>query len=422
MSAKKKTVFKGFDYMHCDDFAKYLEKMAAKGWHFKEWGLGLKFEQGEPENVTYAVEVFTSASEYDLRPEPHTEAFAEYCEAAGWKLVDAKQKFVIFKKIQEDAVPILTSEERLQNVCKENRFRLWTNLICHGILAVMTGFNLFGNLAFEMKIFSSQNLLFFLFWVMMFVESLYEAVSFGLWKRKCKRLIQAGEEIYLGDEKNHWFKKFPSTLFLIAALVLVWCINGPWTFYYIGGLLVVLVGFAIVMNKFRPDTDTHFILQGILFMVMFVAVMISGIVLGGLVEEEHKQTEAPLLKTDYTESATPLEDITLYEEKNVFGQSKIYLISYEDTETDYNNGISYDVFTSEYDWILNRIWEKYTDFKEDAEVIECAKEWGAEAAYHVWQSRYVVRYENCILIFNDYSNITLTQEQIDIIRDKLDLR
>ena len=108
MSAKRKTVFIGFDYMHCDDFAKYLSEMAAKGWHFKEWGAGLKFEQGEPKKATYAVEVFTEASENDMRPEPHTREFAEYCEAAGWKFVDAKQKFCIFKKIEEDAAMSLS--------------------------------------------------------------------------------------------------------------------------------------------------------------------------------------------------------------------------------------------------------------------------------------------------------------------------
>ena len=51
MSAARKTVLKGFDYMHCDDFALYLGKMAAKGWHFREWGIGLKFEKGEPEQI-----------------------------------------------------------------------------------------------------------------------------------------------------------------------------------------------------------------------------------------------------------------------------------------------------------------------------------------------------------------------------------
>ena len=118
MSSNKKTVLKGFDYMHCDDFAKYLEDMAAKGWHFEEWGAGLKFEQGEPEQATYAVEVFTKASENDMRPEPQTEEFAEYCEVAGWKLVDAKQKFCIFKKVREDAVALFTPKERVENAFK----------------------------------------------------------------------------------------------------------------------------------------------------------------------------------------------------------------------------------------------------------------------------------------------------------------
>ena len=63
MGKNRKTVFKGFDYMHCDDFARYLEEMAAKGWHFKEWGVGLKFEKGEPEQAVYAVEVFEKASD-----------------------------------------------------------------------------------------------------------------------------------------------------------------------------------------------------------------------------------------------------------------------------------------------------------------------------------------------------------------------
>ncbi len=33
--------FKYFKYRECDAFAKYLEEQAAKGWHFKEWRLGL---------------------------------------------------------------------------------------------------------------------------------------------------------------------------------------------------------------------------------------------------------------------------------------------------------------------------------------------------------------------------------------------
>ena len=59
MSAARKTVLRTFGYMRCDDFASYLSAMAAKGWHFKEWGVGLTFEKGEPEQAVYAVDCTT---------------------------------------------------------------------------------------------------------------------------------------------------------------------------------------------------------------------------------------------------------------------------------------------------------------------------------------------------------------------------
>ena len=121
MGKNKKTVLKSFDYLHCDDFASYLEEMARTGWHFREWKAGLVFERGEPKESTYAVEVFIDGSEFDTRPEVHTQEFAEYCEVAGWKLIDAKRKFCIFKKIRDDAVDILTDQERLCNIAKEEQ-------------------------------------------------------------------------------------------------------------------------------------------------------------------------------------------------------------------------------------------------------------------------------------------------------------
>ena len=92
MAKNVKTVRKSFEYRQCDDFAAYLNHMARQGWHFKQELYGLIFEQGEPEDAVYAVEVFSGASEYDTRPEPRTEEFAEYCEAAGWKMIDAWRK------------------------------------------------------------------------------------------------------------------------------------------------------------------------------------------------------------------------------------------------------------------------------------------------------------------------------------------
>lgn len=202
MDKTKKTTFKVFDYMHCDDFAKYLERMAAKGWHFKEWGAGLKFEKGEPEQVTYAVEVFNKAKETDLRPEPNTKEFAEYCEAAGWKLVDAKQKFCIFKKVDENAVDILTPEERVENSWKATySFSAFLLLVLYGINMALQFRNLFGPM-FSYSIFSTLSLFNVSVWTFLFLTQLMKFVSAVTVKMKLLKQIKSGREIYIGTNKE----------------------------------------------------------------------------------------------------------------------------------------------------------------------------------------------------------------------------
>ena len=109
----KKQVRKHFSYTQCDDFAAYLQEMSRKGFHFTEWKGGLIFEKGEPEDVTYQVEVFADGEETDQRPSRDTEEYREYCEAAGWKFLDGKAKFCIFRKEEEDAPDILAPAERI---------------------------------------------------------------------------------------------------------------------------------------------------------------------------------------------------------------------------------------------------------------------------------------------------------------------
>lgn len=55
---KKRVVFKKYHYRECDSFADYLERMAAKGWIFKGWKLGLVFYKDQPRKESYAAEIF----------------------------------------------------------------------------------------------------------------------------------------------------------------------------------------------------------------------------------------------------------------------------------------------------------------------------------------------------------------------------
>ena len=421
MGARTKTVLKGFDYMHCDDFAKYLMNMAAKGWHFKEWSIGLKFEKGEPEDVTYAVEVFTKASENDMRPEPHTQEFAEYCEVAGWKLIDAKQKFCIFKKVDENALELFTPEERVNNSLKGMLSgAAILLLVLYGINALLQWMNVFS--FFKDQIFS--NTLFFNLgiWTVMFIGQLSSMIYAYFKCRKMKKAIAKGESIYIGinkDGKFHIGMRDVYVAILIVLLLSYLFMIGQKELVLLNVFIIVAtLVFAFVIAKIRPENNTNVIIQMVFSVVLMLTIMVSVVGIFSA-EREHEMTkdEVPLLISDYREFHEEIDDISYYHERNLLGSSDIYFIYGEE------KSIHYKVYRSEYTKILDKIWEEEVYGREYNEgAVDGARDWKAEQAFRNKIGTYYVRYENIILVFNDYEDVYLSVEQINIIRDKLDLR
>ena len=74
---KKRKIGISFNYRSCDAFAEYLHEQSLQGWHFKEFRLGMVFEQGDPADIDYTVEVFPNGTEMDTRPEASTEEYAD---------------------------------------------------------------------------------------------------------------------------------------------------------------------------------------------------------------------------------------------------------------------------------------------------------------------------------------------------------
>ena len=424
MSKNTKTVFRAFDYMHCDDFAKFLMDMAAKGWHFKEWGVGLKFEKGEPEQAVYVVEVFTDASEYDLRPEPNTTLnFAEYCREAGWELVDAKRKFCIFKKVQEDAVAILTPEERVENVIKESRAQMYWPLVVSMSFVFMQMADYFNGENFNYQIFSAFELSMTLFWTMALLHEAVKCIVFLCKKHKMKRKLANGEEVYIGDGKRHPISHWSLALVVFAAVVGFALVPMKWmlpVLIFSGATIFIFLVAAILLAKFRPDSDTNYIVQAVLGMVYVVAVLIFA-VCWGLEENETATADVPLKKADYMEAATEISSIDLYEDSNILGSRQVYVISHEYVEGEESHGLIYQKYTSEIDWILDRIWKVTAGETDDVSRVDCTKEWNAKNAFCTG-NKYFVQYEDIIFIFSDYEERVLTQDQIDVIREKMDLR
>lgn len=417
---KKKTVFKVFDYMHCDDFAGFLERMAAKGWHFKEWGAGLVFEKGEPEQVIYAVEVFMKAKESDLRPEPKTQEFAQYCEAAGWEFVDAKQKFCIFKKKDDNAVEILTPEERVKNSVKST-FSV-SNIILiilYGLNAVLQVRNMFGS-RFSYNVFSTVSFFAIAVWSFLFLGLLLRLVYTSISGHKLRKQIENGQEIYIGSNKEgkKWWDGhiFSTIVLLFIFLFMLMMLENTALVIFDVFIFVGTLAFSVFLAKVRPESDTNMMIQVIFVIVyIFLFFLVSFAVFSEDFGDRHSIEDVPLKISDYREATGTTTDVSIYHEKNMLG-------SYEDYFLLGSEHIYYKIYRSDYDWILNRIWEeefhkKYNDNKTD-----CQQEWEAEAAYRNEGGEYYVRYEKTILIFSEDARIPLNEEQISIICDKLKLR
>ena len=427
MRAKTKTVLKGFNYMHCDDFAKYLGDMAAEGWHFKEWSAGLKFEKGEPEHAVYAVEVFTKATDDDMRPEPRTQEFAEYCEAAGWKFIDAKQKFCIFKKADADALELFTPEERIENV-KKSMFSGSNSVltVLYGLNALLQWIMLFTT--FENNIFSPSSLYGIIIWNVLFLGQIGFLIS-ALWQmRKLKKDLEEGKEIYFGHCRDGKYHLNYRSVYVVALLLLMML-----HFSFVGQMekiIVILVvitltiGFAVIINKVRPERDMNVLIQvGFSIMLVFTAAILTMTIFQYSDEDKTlDKKELPLLISDYREHEDKLENVMTYKESNILGSARKYHI--------FEGGkyLYYYIYKSEHDVILDKLWEEIFEknkFNEGSQ--ECASDWGAQKAMQNDVGTYYVRYENVLFVFSDGDDsdetyVALTGEQIKNIREKLDLK
>ena len=418
MGACKKTVLKGFDYLHCDDFAAYLAGMARRGWHFKEWGAGLVFEKGEPEEANYAVEIFIDGTEYDTRPEVHTQEFAEYCEAAGWKLIDAKRKFCIFKKVREDAVEILTDEERLHNIAKEERKEVFRQLFMALWFTALQLLQLSGS-GFVNIVFSNDFLFIELLWFVLALCALIRVILFFAWKHNLTKQIAAGEKIHFGKTKN-----------------LISCLQGKYTwlpfaigiFYvmfsiatkqyipmlYLVGILVPLILMGYLIAKFRPDAVTNQIIQTSIPVILMILVL--AVSLGFMFDENDEivdLADVPLLYEEIGGEAGELEEVMLDSSTSVLGSGLRCWLYYEDEH------IYYQVYKSDHRWVLDKIWNREMERKYNQLGTDVTNLWNSESAIRNVPGSYLVRYPDVILILNFAEDTVLSQEQVKTIRTAL---
>lgn len=424
----KRMIFRTFKYTECDDFAVFLNKMSKEGWHFKGWKLGLVFEQGEPEDVEYSVEVFIKGTEWDVRPDADTEEFAEYCKESGWEFVDSNKKFIVFKKISDEAVDIVSPEEHLKNASiPEIRGSI---LQCIGWILI-AGINVFRIItdSFYYHIFSYSILViagvFIILILKTMIDVIYESIRY---KKRCN-MIACGESIYLGIGEDKQKKRYWRETLFAPVLLLIIAIS---VFFEIGiePVITVIIGTTIltfslwIIEYIRP-VRAEYVLATFAVSILVPILMIVYVFLQP--EEEILYTDkntAPLLIEDYREPECAFENIEIDNNSNLFGSFTQYNVIYHDIsdnpDTDKWDEIRYVMIESKYDWILDYSWKVYT--KDILEYEECSDDWQADDAIRIqnWWASYCVRYDECIFIL-EFEKPNLKQEQIDIIREKMNL-
>lgn len=194
---KRKWVPKTYSYLQCDEMADWLGTMASKGWRFSCFRFGFLFEKCQPMEDAYDVQVFLKNQEGDLAPNEDTLDFAQFCAAAGWELVDSKGRFVVFRQIHGDAVPIYTPPEKLDAVFRaEIKKRLWLLpsaiwfMVCILYFQFWTDFSLLRSF---LRLFDPGSLL-LCTWCALWFVSVIGSILFTLWwhRRKQAQLEKGG--------------------------------------------------------------------------------------------------------------------------------------------------------------------------------------------------------------------------------------
>lgn len=433
---EKKRIPNFFSYRDCDDFANYLNRQAKKGWHFREFRLGLVFEKGEPRDTFYRVEVFPKGSEDDFRGDRDTEEYAEYCREAGWKFVDSVRKFCVFERIRADAVPIVTDEERLENVKKAERVilkRLWFLWCIIAFRDFLEWFTPLGNHFPAYTYFNPLSFLSLMLVTVIGLEALLKTVYQMVWEAGHRKKLQAGEELVLGGKGGRILLYLQYAMFFLILCMIAWplvrvdtSLDGTETALLWGVLTMVAVFYtaAAVLAWLRPADGLFAQLAAapiILIAVLVVGAFVMLFTWDGTYPEKASDPDLlPLTQADYSEPEGEITAADYETMGNALGSLEHGDITYiSDTE----NTLEYDIYRSDMSRILDRIqedeknryWWQYRQKSDlwDAEEEVAAPEEDGSGIH------YVVRYDDALLVL--YVTEPLSGEQAQKIRQTLDL-
>ena len=382
--------FVNFCYTERGAFAEYLHKMSLKGWHFAGWKWGMVFEQGEPEDIVYDVEIFSEAGEKDLRPEEETEEYAEYCRAAGWEFVDGNRKFCVFRKVSEYAVPIVTETERVEEIWKAEGKRMLIPAIIFGIFAVdylvtavKTGI--------ENWLFSDLHLFILFLLPAYFLGYVLQYIFALKWYLTRKKRISSGKPVKYGLRIG--YRIWNAFVNIALAVLIVWV-------YYLGlhkiaviALIAVLFfgGLQAAENYFRPRRKNGRKIRRIgwgsyIVLSLFLLILLPE-------------------NTSYNEP-----------DQSILGSMEEGSFVLAEETGDKDVQFSYYLYQTDHPWVADVVWSSQK--REDADM-----GWSSEGNLRIYRAvgQRTIRCKDAVLVLQ-YKSDELTDEQLHAALSRLGLQ
>lgn len=388
--------FLNFRYTECDAFAEYLHGMSLKGWHFKGWKYGMVFEKGEPADAEYDVEVFTQSRETDLRPENEAQEYAEYCQAAGWEFVDGNRRFCVFRRAPEDAAPIVTEEERFQEVWKAERRVVFGGTAAFLAVTVFLWFFIRDSWLYWM--FNGFTFLVGICFPVFTAGYLLQSIALQVWYMRGKKCLRDGERIRYSLRIGYRIENL--MLGLTLAAVLIWAILEGYYKICLSGLLAFLVfwGFRAAESFFRLSREGRVradVIACAAYIILYTALNV-------LYPYDNVYTE----RTASLFGSAERGEAVVADGEVIIGEEAERMVRAG------KEGLSYEFYRSDYPWVMDLVWNELKEPRNPGWESEETK----QVYYYIGTRSF--RYEDAVLMLT-YREKEPGEEEAHLILEKL---
>ncbi|UEL47894.1 DUF2812 domain-containing protein [Terrisporobacter hibernicus] len=371
-----------FDILDAESLEEYLSEKAQNGWMIKKISaMSLTFEKIEPRLINF----FVDNTKHEMVKDQYAlkSDYVNSYNEINLEYICGNETFQIFIN-NSDSKNFPRQELKFRNVFKEYYYFIFGLII----LAINTYIIFLTKVGVISLLTSTSTIVFAISFILIIILN----VIFFIIKFKKYRVVVKNKDLDLNIKKN--FKQ-------------ICLVKKIGTFVTI---FLIIIGFAAIISDWDSSNNTA-------------------------------KDEIPLSLEDFDQSITgkretykdysssPLgtyvdcSDYIYTESKKKAYDDETKSYYYENIE-DSKGEISYTVFKSKYDKILDRVLEStlkeydefFSDYKKDE--IE-AKKWGAKEAYvsHISEEKIIV-YENAIITFS-VSQVKYNEDDIEMIKEKL---